>query len=167
MHGFYDIIQFILWFQFDSFCGFNSFHFVAFVDPFAVYALVYGTDEQVKRKHEGRLRELEGHGRVQAHQQKQQQQQQQNSETRAALRLRKIKEIVKKEGNFYEIVKHKPLGKKHKSTDEPYVHVCLSFHRNCSRRWCYCNCCSLRVGGLHVTSADPCLACCPVYASFR
>ena len=94
---------------------------------FAVYELVHGTDEQVKRKLESRLRDLEGHGRAQPQQQqqKQQQQQQQNSDARAALRLKKIKEIVKKEGNFYEIVKYKPLGKTLKFNDEPYLHVRL------------------------------------------
>ncbi|KAL8439298.1 hypothetical protein Efla_003935 [Eimeria flavescens] len=90
-----------------------------------IYELVHGTDEQIKRKLESRLRELEGHGRAQQQQkqQKQQQQQQQNSEARAALRLRKIKEIVSKEGNFYEIVKRKPLGRPLKATEEPYLHV--------------------------------------------
>ncbi|KAL8454018.1 hypothetical protein Emag_001590 [Eimeria magna] len=90
-----------------------------------IYELVHGTDEHVKRKLESRLRELEGHGRAQPQQQqqKQQLQQQQNSEARVALRLRKIKEIVKKEGNFYEIVKHKPLGRTIKSGEDPYVHV--------------------------------------------
>ncbi|CDJ57937.1 CDK-activating kinase assembly factor, putative [Eimeria maxima] len=80
--------------------------------------------EQLKRRLENRLRELEGHGRTQAqHLQQQQQQQQQNAEARAALRVRKIKEIVKKEGNFYEIVKLKPLGKSINASDEPYTHV--------------------------------------------
>ncbi|XP_026190669.1 CDK-activating kinase assembly factor MAT1 [Cyclospora cayetanensis] len=90
-----------------------------------IYELVYGTDDQLKRRLENRLRDIEGHGRTQSqhHQQKQQQQQQQNSDARAALRVRKIKEIVKKEGNFYEIVKYKPLGKNLKFNDEPYLHV--------------------------------------------
>ena len=92
--------------------------------------MVYGTDEQLKRRLENRLRELEGHGRAQPQhvQQKQQQQQQQNSEARAALRVRKIKEIVKKEGNFYEIVKLKPLGRNLNANDEPYTHVRAYIH---------------------------------------
>lgn len=87
---------------------------------------MYGTDEQLKRRLENRLRELEGHGRAQP--QHVQQKQQQNSEARAALRVRKIKEIVKKEGNFYEIVKLKPLGRNLNANDEPYTHVRAYIH---------------------------------------
>lgn len=81
----------------------------------AVFELVNGEDDARRRKLEAELRELEAQAKAQ---------QQLNAQAREARRIQRIRDIVKKEGCFYEIVKRKPLGRPTLDEDrEPYRHV--------------------------------------------